>query len=262
MKKEKHCFTCGGLGFEDKVCPECGREPKTISLNLDRMVNTDELVKKFEGVDIPNNYHGIFWSKEQLEATHKDKLPTRYNPDSAKPDDQLFVNYCSQLDKINRVFSDNRIPHKSAIIVAPAGYSKITFAYSCMQRALNAGFTVAPLLDTAEVKRALVLASENVHYKINKSITYDDYIMSDVMFVTVTKLYCRNEAYQIIEELFDRRSRKGLSTIFLSRYELAELSKSDYTGNFQAITLDSNDGFKYPAIIQYRERYREKNRRG
>ena len=256
MKELKHCFTCGGLGFEDKVCPECGREPKVVSLNLDKKNNADELVRKFDGVAIPNYYHGIFWSKEQLQAAHKDKLPSLFDKESNKPDDQLFRHYCDQLDKINRIFSDNRIPHKSAIIVAPAGFSKITFAYSCMQRALNAGFTVAPLMDTGEIKRILILASENVHYRINKSMSYEDFIMSDVMFVTVTKLYTKNEAYQIIEELFDRRSRKGLSTIFLSRYELSELSKTDASGNFNAIELDSRDGFKYPAVIQYRNRYR------
>ena len=169
-------------------------------------------------------------------------------------DDILFQRYVNQLEKINDIFVNNKIPHKSAIIIAPAGYSKITFAYSCMQRALNAGFTVAPLLDTGEVKRALVLASENVRYKINNEISYEDYIMSDVMFVTVTKLYTRTEAYQIIQELIDRRSRKGLSTFILSRFSLEEISKSDRQHSFESIKKSEFDDFKYPAIIQYRER--------
>lgn len=89
-----------------------------------------------------------------------------------------------QLEKINNIFVEKLLPQKSAFIIAPAGYSKMTFAYSCMQRALDAGFSVAPLLDTVELKRVLVLASENVHYKIDGRISYDDYIMADICFVT------------------------------------------------------------------------------
>ena len=245
-----HCFTCGGKGFLDKVCPECEREPVQESINLDKAENVGEFVKKINNTMIPSKYHGVFWRKETLELDNSAKL-SKYN--GIDYDDRLFIRYAEQLEKINAIFADNRIPHKSAIIIAPAGYSKITFAYSCMQRALNAGFTVAPLLDTGEVKRALILASENTRYKINGYLSYDDYIMADVMFVTVTKLYTHNEAYQIIQELIDRRSRKGLSTFILSRFSLAEMSKADRNQSFEAIKKESADEFKYPAIIQYRE---------
>ncbi len=245
-----HCFTCGGKGFSDRICPECKREPVQESINLDKAENVGEFVKKINNTMIPSKYHGVFWRKETLELDNAAKL-SKYN--GIDYDDRLFIRYTDQLEKINAIFADNRIPHKSAIIIAPAGYSKITFAYSCMQRALNAGFTVAPLLDTGEVKRALILASENTRYKINGYLSYDDYIMADVMFVTVTKLYTHNEAYQIIQELIDRRSRKGLSTFILSRFSLAEMSKADRNQSFEAIKKESTDEFKYPAIIQYRE---------
>jgi hypothetical protein len=247
----KHCFTCGGQGFIDKECPECGREPRNKSLNLDKMENVQEFVKKINNTMIPSKYHGVFWSKDILEREYSSKL-SKYNDTGF--DDQLFIGYVAQLDKINTIYSENRLPHKSAIIIAPAGYSKITFAYSCMQRALNAGYSVAPLLDTSEVKRALILSSENVRYKINGYLSYEDYIMSDVMFVTVTKLYTYGEAYQVIQELIDRRSRKGLSTFILSRFSLNELSQTDRSHSFEAIKKVSYDAFKYPAIIQYKER--------
>lgn len=244
-----HCFTCGGKGFLDKVCPECGREPNQVSLNLDKKDTTD-FVKKINGIMIPNKYHGVLWNKETLELDNASKL-SKYNETGYT--DLLFERYTNQLEKINTIFAEGRLPHKSAIIIAPAGYSKITFAYSCMQRALDAGFTVAPLLDTCEVKRALILACENVRYRINNFMTYEEYIMSDVMFVTVTKLYNHTEAYQIIEELLDRRSRKGLSTFILSRFSLAEMSKADKTDSFKAVEKINTDDMKYPAIIQYRE---------
>lgn len=245
-----HCFTCGGKGFLDKTCPECGREPTNESINLDKIENVGEFVKNVNGTMIPSKYHGVFWRKETLEIDNSAKL-AKYN--GIDYDDRLFIRYADQLEKINTIFAENRIPHKSAIIIAPAGYSKITFAYSCMQRALNAGFSVAPLLDTGELKRVLILASENPRYKVNNCLSYDDYIMSDVLFVTVTKLYTHNEAYQTIQELIDRRSRKGLSTFVLSRFSLEEMSRTDRSQSFNAIKKVSTDDFKYPAIIQYRE---------
>lgn len=248
----KYCFTCGNHGFNDKSCPECGREARNKSLNLSYAENTNELVKKFDNALIPSKYHGIFWSKETLDADNHDKI-SKYNETGY--DDYLFQRYSAQLEKVNMIFVNNQIPHKSAIIIAPAGYSKMTFAYSCMQRAINAGFTVAPLLDTTEVKRALILASENVRYKINGYVSYDDYISSDILFVTVTKLYNYGEAYQVLQELFDRRARRGLSTFVISRFSIAEISKADKAGGFKAILKENEvDNFKYPAIIQYKER--------
>lgn len=144
----KYCFTCGGFGFEDKVCPECGHEPLNKTLDLDKVKNVSEFVKKIDNTEIPAKYHGIFWSREILERDNQDKL----SHDANGASDKLFTWYCDQLQIINDVFANNRIPHKSAIIIAPAGYSKITFAYSCMQRALNAGFTVAPLPTVYKLK--------------------------------------------------------------------------------------------------------------
>lgn len=248
----KYCFTCGGFGFQDKDCPECGHEALNKAVDLDKAENIADFVKKIENTEIPAKYHGVFWSRDMLERDHREKLK-QYNESGYN--DELFCWYCNQLQKINDVFAEGRIPHKSAIIIAPAGYSKITFAYSCMQRALNSGFSVAPLLDTCEVKRALILACENPRYLINKSITYEDYIYSDVMFITVTKLYVKNEAYQVIEEILDRRSRKGLSTFILSRADLAEMSVRDTKGDFKAIKKDSIDNCKYPSIIMYTDRF-------
>ena len=250
----EHCFTCGGLGFPDKVCPECGREPKNKSLNLDRMPDTKEFVKKVEGVAIPAAYHGIVWDAEILKKNNPDKVAA-YS-DSSTKNDQYFLHFVDQLQKINNIFAAGEIPHRSAIICAPAGYSKMIFAYSCMQRALTAGFKVAPLLDSNEVKRVLILAGENPWYKINKYLDYDDYIFSDVLFLTITKLYNYVDAYSIIQEIFDRRSRKGLSTFVMSRHSIDDLAKNDKSGNFRVLKdKDSVDHYKYPAIIQHTDRF-------
>ena len=243
-----YCFTCGNKGFLDKPCPECGREPRNVSLNLDKMENTGDFVKKLDSILIPSKYHGVFFFIYVLERENANKVAEL---NDLRTNDLLFNRYTAQLDKINSIFSEGLLPHKSAIIMAPAGYSKMTFAYSCMQRAVAAGFKVAPLLDTGELKRVLILASERVNYRINGSMSYEEYIEADVCFVTVTKMYTRADAYEVIEELFDRRSRKGLSTFIISRFSIEEMSKNDKHGDFQAIKRYCTDDNKYPAIISY-----------
>lgn len=252
-----YCFTCGGEGLMDKVCPECGHEAKISSLNLSNRDDTEIVLQKFsdeyaKGMPIiPTKYQGILWNKNIMERDHADKLPEKFGS-IEKKNDRNFVMFLDQLEKINYLFATGSVPGKSAIIIAPAGFSKETFAYSCMQRALDNDYSVAPLLDTTEVKRLLILASEKVDYKLYNSIKYDDYITSDVMFITVTHMYSRYESFSTIEEILNRRSRLGLSTFIISRYPLDDLYRWDKTDSLYAMkNSKSKDLQKLPAIIQY-----------
>lgn len=252
MKKQisenGYCFVCGGNGFNDKDCPSCNKIANNKSLNLDLREDTTEFVAKIDSFGIPGKYRGIVWDAEMLKNTKQGKL-----------NDHNFLRFAEQLQKINNLFVKGLLSPKSAIIIAPAGYSKMTFAYSCMQRALDNGFSVAPLLDTIELKRLLVLASENPIYKLYNTISYDEYLMSDVMFVTVTKMKQRSWAYEVIQEILDRRTRKGLSTFIISRYNLAEMSQRDYSNQFDALaSAVSEDSFKYPAVILYEEIFKRR----
>ena len=239
--EKKWCFTCGNVGFVDKACPTCGRRPKIGSFNFEHREDSQEFVSKIDAFGVPDNYRGICWSKEQL-MHYKSNLAEDYN----------FLKYAEQLEKVHGIFASGMVSPKSAIIIAPASFSKMTFAFSCMQYALDAGMSVAPLLDTIELKRLLVLAAENPSYRLFGKITYDAYIMSDVCFVTVTKLKQREYAFETIQEIIDRRTRKGLGTIILSRFGLSEISRRDYGSQFEAITSPIvSDNYKYPAIIKY-----------
>lgn len=240
---DNYCFVCGGNGFFDKDCPSCGRQAKVKSMNLDMRDDVEDFVSNPKMAIIPDHYKGVIWMSEVLMTS---------KPEKEK--DFAFKDFVKKLEVVNNVFAKGVLSRQSAIIIAPAGYSKMTFAYSCMQRAIDNGFTVAPLLDTVEIKRVLTLAGENPNYKICRKINYDDYIMSDVLFATVTKLPAREWAYEVIQELIDRRARKGLSTFIISRYDLSEISKKDYSNQFAATaTAVSDDACKYPAIIRYRE---------
>lgn len=236
-----HCFRCGGNGFQDKACPSCGMEPRNKSMNYQFKKDTQQFIEKVDVFGVPDSYRGIVWDSEVLRHD-KPELENDYS----------FQHFVEQLDKINGVFTKGLLSPKSAIIIAPAGFSKMVFAYSCMQRALDSGFSVAPFLDTVELKRMLFLAAEIPLRKLYGKISFDEYVMSDVCFVTVTKLPQREWAYETIQEIMDLRSRKGLSTIILSRFCLSEICKRDASNSFEALSaVDVEDTYKYPVVIKY-----------
>jgi len=256
-KETRVCFDCGGHGFPDKDCPTCGKKKTGTSFNLIQNPETKKnLLITSKLKRIPDQYVGVSWNKEFLMTTHAELISNQY-----------FLYVIDQLEKIHTLFANGRIPTKSAIIIAPPKFGKITFAYSCMQYASLKGFTVAPLLDTQEVKRLCTLAADrpsvDKQMKELLGVTYDEYVSADVVFVTIIKTVYREEAYMVIEDLLDKRSRKGLPTFFVSRYSLETMSKRDWGRSFDVIkssALDVNEvdnPLKYPVVIRFTD-YREK----
>lgn len=240
---KKRCFTCGG-NFDERFiktpCPECGTQYGNVNLEVKK--KDSKFIAKTKSLDIPEQYIGVKWCKDIL---IKEK--------NSEASNRGFQAFCSQLEKVSQYFDNGLIPPKSAVVIAPPGYSKVTWAYSCMQLAVEHGFKVAPILDTIELKRLAVLASEKPHYRLYNKIDYDEYITSDICFVTVTKTDYALDGWRIILEILDRRSRQGLPTIILSRFDLETISKRDYNGHFKNF-VDYNgnqNGLKYPAIIGY-----------
>lgn len=256
-----YCFTCGNKGLLDRVCPECGHAIIGDTLpKLDKM-NTFNVGPKIEDTSlekgsfkvIPDCYDGVFWSRKKLENDHTDKLPEKFDIPNAS-NDRLFVHFLTQLSKLDNIFRQGGIPNKSVYIIAPSGYSKTIFAYSCMQYALANDYSVAPLIDSIELKRLLILASENLNYKLYGKFSYDEYLSSEVVFITVTHTYYRYDAYSVLEEIINRRSRLGLSTFIISRYSLDTLYKWDKFNTLDSLkSSTSKDCRKYPAVIMYTE---------
>ena len=250
----------------DKVCPECGHAPAGSDSKLSQMssvsqvkANTETtLVEEGSAEIVQPAYKGIFWNRRILENDNTEKLPEKFDI-AGRYNDRLFVRFLDQLTKIDGIFKEGGIPNKSVYIIAPPGYSKTVFAYSCMQHALANGYSVAPLIDTIELKRLLVLASEKLDYKLYGRFSYDDYMSSDVVFVTVTHTYYRYDAYSVLDELINRRARLGLATFVLSRYSLKTLYKWDKLGSLDSLkNSSSKDGRKYPSVVAYVEPRQER----
>lgn len=238
--KVSFCFSCGNHGFRDRDCAECGRKAHSLNLAQNKAV-ARKLVAEAGELKIPAQYTGITWNYEQLVDTH-----------TALEENPMFLRWAKQLEKIQAYFEQGVLPPRSALIIAPPQMSKATFAYSCMQFAIAHGLKVAPMLDSMEVKRLLVLAAERPTVRVC-GMDYEDYINSDVVFVTITKTTYREEAYAVIQEMLDKRSRRGLPTFFISRYDMKTLAKRDWEDTFTEIQdfRGTENPFKYPAIINF-----------
>ena len=236
----KTCATCGGIGMNlaaDTACPECHYERgQVISLTKQDIV---ELVPVLGELHVPRNYIGTCWSSDIFWAGHGDLRGNK-----------LVELVISQMEKIHSLFASGDLLNRSLLLLAPAQYGKMTFGFSCMQYAVKSGYSVAPLLDTSEIKRLLVLSSEQPTQRA-VSIDYESYISADLCIFTVQKNEYRRNAYSTILDLLDKRSRRGLSTIGLSRYSMAELSRWDRSGDFMRLSVPTPEEnlLKIPAIL-------------
>lgn len=230
--KEEECYNCGGKGFVGRPCEVCGKI---------REVKKVDKIKKYNNKIIPEFYHDVTWSRGEL---LKDKRNNSYLDE--------FIN---ELEKITLSIKNGILPKNSYLIVAPPFYGKKTWAYTCMRYAIDKGYKVAPLLDTQEYKRLVVLGSEKPRYELYNSIDIDKYLTSDLVVLSVVKDQYLTEAFASILSILDKRDRLGKPTIIISEFDVRTISLRDYTKSFQRYieygsTRPSN---KCPKLIEYRE---------
>lgn len=237
--KEYKCFACrdGESGFIGK-CPKCGKEYHVHSEPLKDYIIEDEYSRMY----VPKAYRGVAWSIDTLNMTHADITGKK-----------SYQTYASGLEKLHSIFISGRIPKNSIFIVAPQQFSKMTFAYSCLQLAYKNGHRIFPILDTQQLKRFLALSVDKPNSPLLKqyNYTYEDLLNADIVFITVAKGYSRNAGFEIIDQVIDMRSRNDKATIVLSRFTLNDISGFDYMGRFESIINEQYVGKRYPVFIQY-----------
>lgn len=234
------CEVCGDYGMPNG-CPKCGKDDAP-SIDLNEFKKPEKFITRCEFKLIPHEYIGIKWDKSYLLVDHED-LEKNVS----------FLRFVEQCEKFHDIFANGQLVNKSIYFYAPPGFGKDVLAFSCMQFAEKCGRTVAPFLDTTDVKRLLILGAENPKYKVLGRIDYDSYLSSEVLFVTVTKTTYLKEAYTTLIELLSKRSRLGLPTYILSEYGVGDLTKDavGYSKNkFLNASVNVNE-LKYPAIIGF-----------
>lgn len=242
------CYTCRDEGLESPAgCPDCGLVQGE-NYEVQRVVETTDLTDKA----IPEYYHRRLWEKEILLRAKPELLNDRYFTNGSDA-------YVEQLNKAHDIFKNGGLPKTSAIIVAPQTFSKMTWAYSCMQLARAFNYNIVPLMDTQQLKYFITLSEEkpSSSYLKRFHFTYEDLIFADILFLTVSKGYYRRNAWEVIQQILDIRSRLGLATIILSRFNINEISEFDRFDRFTK-SMDYNgteNGLRYPAIIRYIDKF-------
>jgi hypothetical protein len=230
------CTRCGGFG-EDLGCPECGK--KTDELYFSDVAEERKFISLSENIVIPAEFNFMTWNKDML-ISSKSFLDC----------DTGFLNYANGLDKLHQMFVDGKLSAKSCIIVSPVNFSKTIFGYSCMQFGLRHKLSVAPMLDTLEVRRLMMLCAVNEKYRLYNRIDYDRYMTSVVCFIKVTYTEEKNFSSATIRELMDRRARIGLPTYVLSECPVEQLS-SKYDVNMLSVMNVEETSARRPVLIQY-----------
>lgn len=238
-----YCYKCGNRGKEGG-CPNCGKTPAQAVLDITIPGETIAKTKRYKEILIPEYYLTTIWSKEAFWKNH-----------ASQRTETALIRFIDQLEKVLQIFEAGTVPAKSAFIIAPNGYSKCIFAYTCMKLALNRGFTVAPLIDTTDLKRLFVSSTTKNDYRLYHNISMDDYILSDVVFITVVKSHMRYDAYLTVQDLIEKRLRFNKPTFIISEHSLEEISQWDAAKNYKNYlkATEGDNQLKYPVVLQYKE---------
>jgi hypothetical protein len=227
------CRTCEDRGLKNG-CPTCG---KVLGLQRKTVTVTAEVL---DSKNIPNEYLGVVWEAQKLKNNHQELI-----------ENNRFKYYVDQLTKMTEMFNSGKIPNQSAIIIAPRAMSKVTFAYSCMQLAMEHGYTVCPLLDNTQVKRINNLSADNPSNWITRGLpSIEEIITSDVLFLTVD-MDNYATALRTIESVIEKRARCNKSTFIITRFPIERMcqfeKKNSYSSLFDRTRSFNNK--KYPVII-------------
>lgn len=231
------------------VCPSCRFKPLTGTCSV---CGTGKVVvsKNFEEtplseVDrffIPHKYRKEKFSSATL-TEHKKDIANNAS----------FIEYKKVLDAILVRISSGQIENRSYYISAPAGFGKETFAYTVLQMAMANGMTIFPYIDLGEAERLM-----NAYQTNHK----DDPIKDDIGFsdvelytakVVILKVPHNNVAsflYKAMLTIIDRRARRGLPTIILSRYRLNYFTSLDTNGEVRNIVSYSKPSAKNLQVFE------------
>lgn len=245
------CPRCGNKGLPGG-CPSCKRDSNKIVLNT--VKERKAFIKKTKYALIPENYVGKLWNRQVLIDCHPELC-----------NDVDFLQQTKILEDFYVIIKDKGIvPRASLFFSAPSQSSKWIFAYSCMQAALTHNLKVAPLLDNIEVQRFLYFSGQKPEYKLYGWLTYEDYIQSDILFVSITKLDCHTYAYTSISDLIARRARLGKPTFVISKWKIQEIAQDSRDSDYSLMidNTGAGDRLKYPNFISFGNDKVEKKRGG
>lgn len=229
--KEKNpnatCPSCGGMRMGNKVCEVCGAGSAKEKIVMKQEVMMETAEKLF----IPNHYVNKVFDAQKVREQHPSLSGTKE-----------LENYLSMLSLITDQLNNKYTQLSSLFISAPPGFGKEHFAYSLLQIAVTNGMTVFPYLDLGEVNRLVSAYERNNTKDITKDIKFTDVDLYTAKVCVLKVPHSDNfESYKTALKIIDRRARRGLSTIILSRYNFKFFTSYDTFGEMKSLV-------KYDAV--------------
>ena len=182
------CLTCGNTGrlADGSPCPDC---------SADGMFADNSTVL----LTIPKQYQDSVFNSSVLD----EELPTQYKLDMPKIRDSIL-----SMEKLGiNIFIGS--PHKSG---------KTVWAYTIINALFRMSVNVFPLCDIQEVASIMKSVDEGrrseVLFSLDPEATPDSIYAVPYLFVKVTDDLSYN-VQDALTLLLDRRTRRGLSTIYL-----------------------------------------------
>jgi hypothetical protein len=235
VEDKYRCSTCSDKGYhitKGKAikCKECDGV-----IRKDGIIETDivEVNNQVERLNIPEFYKDKEFTPELLKKEENLSLSIR--------NDIMMDLYIKNLRKIMDYFVLGKKLDNSFIVMAPQGYSKSHFVFGSMIEALKRGFTVAPYYDTSEIYK--------MYY--SDDLMLKEVFESDICFIKVMTSFVSKKDTQAIKFVLDKRARRNLPTIVISRFNMGYLSDIEphLGNNFGLKHVDKGDFSKLKELL-------------
>lgn len=235
MLENEECPICRNKGLLDG-CPECGKELNIFN-SPERKIDFSE-----SKVFIPEYYVNRIWNMEQALTTLPDDNSMNY-----------YKNFYHKLNYLLNGIQQGKTLHNSAIVSAPANYSKSVWVYSCIQSLIVQNKKVVPLISTSEYQR---LYNMDVYKPYNnykyQDFTIEEYNTADILFVEIPDDEAYMYAYETVLKIINIRARFDKPTVFITNVPISKLIAKDYSGTLIRYINEGSDGnpYKYLTAIQ------------
>lgn len=228
------CRTCGGTGrtpSSPDVCPKCGKKRTTLS-NLTTIAADEKPNINYREL-IPNSYKGRVYSNKKLYGMY--------------PSNKNFKNYCDNLQALLNKVIVGKLPNVSAILYAPTGHGKHTWAYSMLQEAINNNLSTLPLLDFKDISNIVEGKLDDKALEYYRGITEYDVYTADLAIVNINSYTLKYS--NIMMYLLDKRSSANKATFFISTVPMGTLIR--FNRDIKTLITDKAQTERHMFYISY-----------
>lgn len=207
-------------------CPKCGNTGVRLDgTPCDCQLPTDTIYADLVGLDIPDQYQGVRFSRALVPLDCGDS-------------------YCKTLEELHQQITTLQLSNQNVCICAPPMHGKTIWAYSCIQNLFRQRLPVVPLWDVLELRRMMY------DYDMGRSDSANYYDVKYLFLKIPAEV--THQVRATIATIIDRRVRKGHSTFFIYNGTWSTLTFGDEQGTLKGLQGDGS--FSSVKVYSYRKK--------